>query len=86
MLDGLNLSSRIGAMKIREIPETLVDIGDFAIQPLRWITGTETSDSFVSDDLAPAVAEFISLPKELHRKFSSKRPFRQGGRRLGPIL
>lgn len=86
MLDGLNLSSQIANAKIRDIPATMLDIGDFAIQPLRWITRAETSDSFVSDDLAPALAEFINLPKELRRKYLAKPTVPHDGGKLDPIL
>lgn len=38
---------------------------DFALQPLRWLTGAEKSDTFVADDLRPALRELSALPAAL---------------------
>ena len=65
MLDGLNLLRRIRALRRGGIGEWLVDVGDYALQPLRWLQGTERSDSFVADDLRPAWWEFTALAIKL---------------------
>lgn len=61
MLDGFNLLSRIKDGRSNEKFHIGKEITDFLTQPVRWITGTEHSDSFVSDDLKPAFWEFASL-------------------------
>ena len=60
VLDAHNLIS--SARELRSAgPRFLVDAGDFLLQPLRWITGRERSDSFVSDDPRPGLAELSSV-------------------------
>jgi predicted ATP-grasp superfamily ATP-dependent carboligase len=60
-LDGYNLLKRLRGLKRGERGGWLKDLGSFATQPLRWMTGRERSDSFVSDDLKPAFSECAAL-------------------------
>jgi hypothetical protein len=56
-LDGRNLLAEIPQLRVHNIGSWLSDIADFLAQPLRWLAGTEKSDTFVGDDLTPALAE-----------------------------
>jgi predicted ATP-grasp superfamily ATP-dependent carboligase len=58
MLDGINI---LRAFKRSKSVSSLArDIADFSVQPLRWITRRETSDSFVLDDTRPALFEIFA--------------------------
>jgi predicted ATP-grasp superfamily ATP-dependent carboligase len=61
MLDGYNLIKRLRQRPGTGAAAWLLDVADFALQPIRWMTGRERSDSFVADDLAPALWEFVAL-------------------------
>jgi hypothetical protein len=46
------------------------ELASFAMQPVRWLGGHEHSDTFVRDDLRPAVAECAVLARSAVRKIS----------------
>jgi hypothetical protein len=48
----------------------IADIGDYFTQPIRWLTGSERSDSFVLDDMAPGFWEFLTLPRRMGHKLT----------------
>lgn len=72
LLDGLNLVRRLKGMSRSGIAPWLKDAGDFALQPVGWLTGRERSDSFVIDDLKPAFWEFTLVFKKLTGRFGVK--------------
>ena len=78
VLDAYNIYKQAREATLRSVPGLASDAIDFLLQPVRWIAGTELSDSFVSDDLAPAVAEFVQLPRQLMQKIHS-------GGNAGPV-
>ncbi|TVR11318.1 MAG: hypothetical protein EA385_01530 [Salinarimonadaceae bacterium] len=59
VLDGRNLASLM--LGKAPLVEKLRELRDFLIQPLSWATGRERSDSFVIDDLRPALWECVTL-------------------------
>lgn len=65
LLDGNNLLKRLRRINLSNAIVWLSDAGDFALQPLRWLRGTEFSDSFVLDDLKPALWEFTLLSAKI---------------------
>ena len=67
-LDGLELLARLQRMRARELAGWAGDVVGFLSQPLRWLTGSERSDSFVGDDLKPAFAEIAGLLRHARRK------------------
>jgi predicted ATP-grasp superfamily ATP-dependent carboligase len=71
MLDGYNLLKRLRETGIGELRSWLAHAGRFMLQPASWLTGAELSDSFVRDDLRPALAECLALPANLWRKVQS---------------
>jgi predicted ATP-grasp superfamily ATP-dependent carboligase len=72
VLDGFNLVKRLREGDLASMPALAGDIASYAVQPLRWITGSERNDSFVADDLAPAFAEALTLPGGMFRKLKGK--------------
>jgi predicted ATP-grasp superfamily ATP-dependent carboligase len=60
-LDGRNLVAEITRLRVHNVGSWLSNIADFLAQPLRWVAGTERSDTFVGDDLKPALAECAGL-------------------------
>ena len=48
------------------------EAADFAVQPLRWIAGRETADSFSMTDMKPALRELLHAVKVLTRPISRK--------------
>ena len=56
-LDGRNLLAEIPRLRLHSVGSWLSSVADFLAQPLRWLAGTERSDTFVGDDLKPALAE-----------------------------
>ena len=69
MLDGVELLSRLGKLRRHSALPWCRDVGGFLLQPLRWLTGAERSDSFVRDDLRPAFGEIAAVLRQLlHRK------------------
>lgn len=82
MLDGLNLLA--GARRLhgrREVAAWIAEFGDFLAQPARWLSGRERSDSFVGDDLSPALWECGILAQSLAHKLTRHRNPRPGRRR-----
>jgi predicted ATP-grasp superfamily ATP-dependent carboligase len=73
VLDGFNLFVSIGRLSWGEIGTWIADFGDFLTQPLRWLSGRERSDSFVRDDLRPALWECAILFKSLGQKLTRNR-------------
>lgn len=73
VLDGLNLLSGVRHLRWGEIGAWTVDLGDFFAQPIRWATGQERSDSFVRDDLWPALWECATLWRSLGQKLTRHR-------------
>ena len=65
LLDGNNLFKRLQRINLSNAGAWLSDAGDFALQPVRWLRGMEFSDSFVLDDLKPALWEFILLSAKI---------------------
>jgi predicted ATP-grasp superfamily ATP-dependent carboligase len=61
LLDGYNLFKRLRQIRPANVIPWLVDAGDFCLQPLRWLGGREYSDSFVLDDIRPALWELVAL-------------------------
>lgn len=60
-LDGRNLLADIPRLRELGLRSWLAGVLDFLTQPLRWVTGSERSDTFVKDDLAPAFLECLRL-------------------------
>ena len=68
MLDGVELLSRLRKLRRNSLLPWLGDAGGFMLQPLRWLTGAERSDSFVLDDLRPAFQEITAVLGQLTRQ------------------
>jgi predicted ATP-grasp superfamily ATP-dependent carboligase len=68
MLDGFNLLRQTREGGHGQSNHLVADILNYITQPLRWLIGTEHSDSFVSDDLKPAFWEFFSLLRSLRER------------------
>lgn len=64
VLDGRNLISLIRGRKATT-GEKLRELRDFLMQPFSWVTGRERSDSFVLDDLRPALRECLGLLRSI---------------------
>lgn len=73
MLDGFNLFSGIRNLRWGQFGTWIADLGDFLTQPIRWFSGRERSDSFVSDDLRPALWECAILLRSLSQKLTRNR-------------
>ena len=73
MLDGLNLLGGLRRMRRGGVRAWLGDLGDFVIQPVRWVSGKERSDSFVKDDLGPAVWECAAFFRTFSQRLTRKR-------------
>ena len=67
VLDGLNLLIAIRDRK-RRLAFVAKECGLFLTQPLRWLTGSERSDTFVLDDFMPAVWELAGLVRSVRQK------------------
>jgi len=70
VLDAFNLFAGVRHLRSDQIGLWLADVWDFLGQPICWITGRERSDSFVMDDLSPAIAECATLFKSAGQKMS----------------
>ena len=68
MLDGYNLFTGLHHVRRGKIASWIADFADYLTQPIRWATGQERSDSFVRDDLRPAVWECALLCKSVSQK------------------
>jgi predicted ATP-grasp superfamily ATP-dependent carboligase len=73
VLDAFNLFAAIRYLRRGHIGAWFADVGDFLAQPIRWVTGQERSDSFVSDDLRPAFWECATLLQSLREKLQRNR-------------
>jgi predicted ATP-grasp superfamily ATP-dependent carboligase len=58
LLDGLNILRQF--RRDKSALGLMSNVGDFVLQPLRWMTGKEVSDGFVRDDMSPGLAELRS--------------------------
>ena len=76
VLDGLNLITSLRGAKPSQFHRWLFDVADFAVQPARWLTNRERSDSFVLDDLAPALNECVVLFQSIGQKLVRTRKTR----------
>lgn len=70
ILDGLNLISSARHLHRDGFGTWLGDLGDFLTQPIRWLSGRERSDSFVRDDLRPALWECLTLLSSVSQKLA----------------
>ena len=73
VLDGFNLFSGLRDLHRGELGTWLANLGVFLAQPMRWLSGRERSDSFVSDDLRPALWEFAALSRNVAQKLTRNR-------------
>ncbi len=60
-LDGFNLLKMIPRLRPASVGSWLVGIADYALQPMRWVSGREFNDSFARDDLRPGFAEIAAI-------------------------
>lgn len=67
LLDAFNLVKAMRGMTPARLLPWCADAADFMLQPLRWISGSERSDSIVADDLRPALQEFTAAFGKLAR-------------------
>jgi predicted ATP-grasp superfamily ATP-dependent carboligase len=81
VLDGANLFSSVRRLSSGELARRLNDIADFVSQPWRWMTGRERSDTFVRDDLKPALWECLTLYRTLAEKRRRSRSLHPNRRR-----
>ena len=72
VLDGYNLLTAIRDRKL-SLASLAVECGAFLTQPLRWMTGTERSDTFVLDDFSPALWELATLGRSVGQKIVRSR-------------
>jgi biotin carboxylase len=68
VLDGFNLLAGLRNRKMSSVPSWIGDVCQFLIQPIRWLTGSERSDTFVLDDLGPAFWELATLARSVGQK------------------
>jgi predicted ATP-grasp superfamily ATP-dependent carboligase len=67
-LDALNLISDLKRCSRGQLGQWLGAATSFVTQPVRWMTGSERSDSFVLDDLRPAFSECAQLTGLIREK------------------
>jgi predicted ATP-grasp superfamily ATP-dependent carboligase len=70
VLDGMNLFQSVRRIGLRDLGSWVLELGRFLLQPLFWLSGSERSDTFVSDDLRPAFAECALLGKSIREKIA----------------
>lgn len=80
VLDGYNLLNGLRELRLRQIGSWSADVAGFLAQPIGWLSGRERSDSFVGDDLRPALWECGMLCRSIGQKLAH-RPGRQPRRR-----
>jgi hypothetical protein len=73
VLDAFNLFTGVRNLRWNRIGTWSGDLVDFLTQPARWLTGKERSDSFVRDDLSPAVGECTLLVRSFSQKLTRTR-------------
>ncbi len=75
VLDGFNLVAGFRRLRSEQVGAWIADLGNFVTQPIRWIRGRERSDTFVSDDLRPALWECAVLLRSLiHKRTRNRNP------------
>lgn len=65
VLDLFNLIKSLRRLPSGRRKAWLFEIGDFFLQPVRWVQGREASDSFAPDDLRPGIAEMLRASQRL---------------------
>jgi predicted ATP-grasp superfamily ATP-dependent carboligase len=83
VLDGFNLISSAHNLHRGGVGTWFGDLGDFLTQPIRWFSGRERSDSFVSDDLRPALWECVTLLSSVSQKLKRNQNPKPDRRRSG---
>ena len=73
VLDGFNLFANARDLRWGETGAWIAALGDFLSQPIRWMSGQERSDSFVRDDLSPALWECANLVRSVGQKLVRSR-------------
>src|SRR4051812_41132709 len=73
VLDGFNLLAGLRDLRGGSIRARGAELADFLTQPVRWLNGQERSDSFVSDDLRPALWECATLCGTVGQTLTRKR-------------
>lgn len=68
VLDGLNLITSLRRLRRDQWGAWFAELGNFLAQPIYWLRGSEQSDTFVSDDLRPALWECAMLLKGVLQK------------------
>jgi len=63
VLDGLNLFTSLRRIRAGHWGGWIGEFGNFLAQPAYWLRGSETSDTFVSDDFWPALWECATILK-----------------------
>lgn len=74
VLDGYNLIKELRYLKRLGLVAHLIQMLDFAAQPIGWLTGRERSDSFAPDDLRPGFGELGTLFGAVRRKLPGGTP------------
>ncbi len=85
VLDGFNLVAGFRRLRSEQVGAWIADLGNFVTQPIRWIRGRERSDTFVSDDLRPALWECAVLLRSLIHKRTRNRNSQLNRRRSEQI-
>jgi predicted ATP-grasp superfamily ATP-dependent carboligase len=73
VLDAFNLFTGARNLRWNQIGTWSGDLADFITQPVRWLSGKERSDSFVRDDLSPAMGECSMLVRSFSQKLTRNR-------------
>ena len=73
VLDGFNLFAGVRHLRRDQLGAWIADLGNYLTQPLRWLSGRERSDTFVRDDLRPALWECALLLRSLSHKLTRNR-------------
>src|SRR5947209_5706229 len=81
VLDGLNVLSSARDLHWDRLGTWLGDVAEFLTQPVRWVSGQERSDSFVTDDLRPALWECATIWSSATQKLARKQAQKSRRRR-----
>ena len=73
VLDGFNLLAGVRDLRWGQIGTWISDLMSFLSQPIRWLSGQERSDSFVRDDVSPALWECTTFLRSLSQKLTRSR-------------
>lgn len=68
VLDAFNLLANLRRLRRGQFGDWVKEFGLFLAQPVGWLTRRERSDTFVLDDLRPALWECATLGKSLAQK------------------